>query len=203
MNIIIHESFVNIYNKDPKIFTKVFRNLKTISTLTKRIEKISESYTEIGYDSCDKLKGDLFEIFAEAFFKLLSSDNRVGVYKYKPVLSFDDYGVDGYGIGMNDLPLTVQVKYRVDFDKKLLERDIKQFGFQSITQFNVDAKTNTNMLVFTNADSLHWITDSRTFSGSIKCIGNKEIKKLINNNHVFWSNLNDMLKNTARKLYGL
>lgn len=200
--IIEHESFVNIYNKEPKVFTNVFRGLKTLSTLTRRIDKMAEEYADIlKYDSKDKLKGDLFEIFAEMFFKLLSSDNRIGVYNYKPTLSFDDYGVDGYGLGMDSMPLTVQVKYRMDFDTKLVERDIKQFGFQSITQFNVDPKTKSNMIVFTNADSLHWVTDSRTFAGSIRTIGNSHIKKLINNNLVFWNNVNDMMKDTVKHLY--
>lgn len=198
---ITHSAFVNIYNKDQNLFDTIFKDTKTLTQLSNKIIKASKSFTNISYPSSDKLKGDLFEIFAEAFFKLLSSDNRIGVYNYQPAPPIDDYGVDGTGIGMNTKPLTIQVKFRSDPTTELTQDDIKQFALQSIVNFNVDKDTKTNMVVFTNATGLHWVTESKVFSGRVKCIGYKQISMLVDNNTAFWSNLNDLISETIKLKY--
>lgn len=201
MKIINHESFVNIYNKEPKIFELLFKDTKTISQLSNKISKISKTFQKFSYPDQDKLKGDLFEIFAESFFILLSSDNRIGVYNYTPAPSASDYGVDGFGIGMDDKPCTIQVKYRSDSTTELTQDDIKQFAYQSIINYNVDKDTKNNMIVFTNARGLHWITDTRVFSGRIRSIGYSEISTLIDNNIVFWKNLKELIEYTIQAKY--
>ena len=201
MKIIEHESFVNLYNKDQKTFEKLFNNVGTISTLTNRINRLSGIYPVHGYPDEDKMKGDLFEIFAEIFFKVLSSDNRIGVYNYKPVSSGNDNGVDGYGIGMNNKPLTVQVKFRTDNRTELKENDLKQFGMQSIIKYGVDSETTSNMLVFTNAAGLHWYTERNVFENRLTAIGYDKIRKLINGNIVFWKDCLDMVDETIKVRY--
>jgi hypothetical protein len=94
-----------------------------------------------------------------------------------------------------------QVKFRSDPTTELTQEDIKQFAFQSIVTHNVDKDTKTNMVVFTNAKSLHWVTEQRVFSGRIKTIGYSEISTLIDNNSVFWSEINDMIVETIRVKY--
>jgi CRISPR/Cas system-associated endoribonuclease Cas2 len=110
-------------------------------------------------------------------------------------------GVDGFGIGMNELPLTIQVKFRSDSTTELIEKDIKQFAFQSIVEYNVDKDTRTNMIVFTNSKGLHWITESKVFSGRVRSIGYDIISQLIDNNSVFWRELNDLIKQTISEKY--
>ena len=46
------------------------------------------------------IKGDAFEFFVELFLALHPTDNRVGVYNYKPNQE-NDNGVDGVGININ------------------------------------------------------------------------------------------------------
>jgi hypothetical protein len=197
-----HESFLDLYNKDHQIFMKLFNGVGAISTLTNRINKLSEDFALHDYVDAAKMKGDLFEIFAEVFFKTLSSDNRISVYDYKPVPSSGDYGVDGTGIGMDNKPLTVQVKFRSGYKNDLFSDDLNQFPFQSIVGYNVDKDTTTNMVVFTNAQGLHWRTDTRVFLGRIRCIGNKEIKELTGNgNTTFWKNIQDLISNTITLKY--
>lgn len=203
MKTINHEAFVNIYNKNKKVFELIFKDTKTLSQLSNKIIKTSKIYESLSYKDADKLKGDLFEIFAECFFKLLSSDNRIGVYNYQPAPPIDDYGVDGNGTGMDSKPLTVQVKFRSDATTELTQEDIKQFALQSIVSFGVDKDTTTNMIVFTNAKGLHWVTEQRVFSGRVKSIGYSEISNLIDNNIVFWSNLNDLINETIKVKYNL
>ena len=200
MKTIQHEAFVNLYNKDNTIFDKLFK-AKTIRKLTSNIIKISENYNDLVYKDAEKVKGDLFEIFAECFFKILSADNRIGIYNYQPAPSIDDYGVDGFGIGMDTNPLTVQVKFRSDITTELVAEDIKQFAFQSIVKYNVDKDTKSNMIVFTNSSGLHWLTESKVFNGRVKAIGTREISSLIDNNNVFWRNLNDMIQETIQIKY--
>lgn len=203
MKTIQHESFINLYNKDKKIFDLLFKDTKTLSQLSSKIIKISKSFDKLAYKDVDKLKGDLFEIFSECFFKLLSSDNRIGVYNYQPAPAIDDYGVDGIGIGMDNKPLTVQVKFRSDATTELTQEDIKQFAFQSIVTHNVDKDTRTNMVVFTNAKSLHWVTEQRVFSGRVRSIGFSEISQLVDNNLVFWNNLMDLISKTISEKYDI
>lgn len=196
-----HNSFVNLFNKNPKVFELIFKDTKTLTQLTNKIIKISKAFPLYAYKDADKLKGDLFEIFAECFFKILSADNRIGIYNYQPAPPIEDYGVDGTGIGMDTKPATIQVKFRSDATTELTQEDIKQFAFQSIVTHNVDKDTKTNMIVFTNAKSLHWITEQRVFSGRVKTIGYSEISTLIDNNSVFWNETFDIVENTINIKY--
>jgi len=202
MKTIQHESFVNLYNKNTKVFEMLLKDTKTLSQLTAKIKKISKLFKEFSYKDADKLKGDIFEIFAESFFKILGPDNRIGVGDYQPAPPIDDYGVDGSGVGMDEKPLTIQVKFRSDATTELVQEDIKQFAYQSIVNFDVDKDTKTNMIVFTNAKGLHWITESRVFSGRVKTIGYSEISKLIDNNSIFWKEVSNLIDDTIKLKYG-
>ena len=201
MSTINHESFVNLYNKDQSIFETIFKDTKTLSQLSNKIIKVSKNFEALAYKDADKVKGDLFEIFSECFFKLFSSDNRIGVYNYQPAPPNDDYGVDGIGIGMDEKPLTVQVKFRSDPTTQLTQEHIKQFAFQSIVTYSVDKDTTTNMVVFTNSKGLHWVTESRVFVSRVRAIGFDQISQLVDNNTVFWKNVKDLVENTVMVKY--
>lgn len=203
MKTIQHETFVNLYNKNNDIFNTLFKDTNTLAKLTSKIIKLSKTFKSLAYNDAEKVKGDLFEIFAECFFKILSADNRIGVYGYQPGPAIDDYGVDGFGTGMDENPLTIQVKFRSDPTTELTESDIKQFAFQSIINYNVDKDTRTNMIVFTNSTGLHWVTESKVFSGRVRALGTDQIKKLIDNNSVFWKNINDLVELTIKEKYSL
>lgn len=205
MNIIEHESFINLYNKDQNIFEKLFKDVTKLSKLSSNIIKISKNFNDFSYKEEDKLKGDLFEIFAECFFKVLpvspSKNGGYGIYGYKPASVLSDYGVDGFGIGMDEKPLTVQIKFRSNPSDELKQDDIKQFALQSIVNYNVDKDTTTNMIVFTNAKGLHWITESRVFAGRLRPMGSDEISSLIDNNSVFWKLVKDLVQQTISERY--
>lgn len=205
--IIRHEAFNNILHKDyGDVFIQMFSN-RTLSQLLYRIEKISES--AILYDYKDikiedtitsgqrQFIGDLFEIFAEVFFLQFHSDNRVGVYDYRPVYSVDDNGVDGYGKNIIGNPCTIQVKYRSNPTYQLLERDIKQFGFQSIVNYGVDIKRKDGMVIFTNCSGINWYTDNNVFEGKIRCLNGEMIAHLIDNNEGFWNMFSKIVKDTV------
>ena len=114
---ITHSEFVKILQKDyGDAFIKILSN-KTFNDFLKDIDSISDSAGDYGYSDSEveeeiklgkyKFIGDLFEIFAEAFFIQFQSDNRIGVFDYKPVAASDDNGVDGFGKNIEGEPCTV------------------------------------------------------------------------------------------------
>lgn len=216
--LIKHEAFNKILHKDyGDAFIKMF-NTRNFSDFLKEIDLISNLSLEYGYTDSDieddiktskyKFIGDLFEIFSEVFFLQYKSDNRIGVFDYQPVPSDDDNGVDGFGKNIDGLTCTIQVKYRGNPLYKLKERDIKQFGYQSIVKYEVDWKRNDTMIVFTNCDGLHWYSESNVFDNKIRVINGKVISNMIDNNEGFWQSFKEIVDFTIKdkgveKLYNI
>lgn len=207
---ITHAAFVKIMQRDNgDAFLRMLNN-RTFNSLIQEIESISDLYDDYDYGDYEleddpksgknKFIGDLFEIFAEAFFIQFQSDNRVGVFDYSPVCAADDNGVDGFGKNINGYPCTVQVKYRGNPNYLLKERDIKQFGFQSIINYGVDLKKANSMVIFTNCQGLHWYTDSNVFGGLIRVINGETITKLIDNNEGFWMTFKSLIINSVKEI---
>jgi hypothetical protein len=207
---ITHSEFVKILQRDyGDSFIRILSN-KTFNQFIKEIDKISDSAEDYGYTNLEieeetklgkyKFIGDLFEIFAEAFFIQFKSDNRIGVFDYKPVPSEDDNGVDGFGKNIEGEPCTIQVKYRGNPKYLLKERDIKQFAYQSIVNYDVDFKKSNNMIVFTNCEGLHWYTNSKVFNEKIRVINGEMISKLIDNNEGFWNTFKDLMINSVKEV---
>lgn len=200
--IIEHTTFLEIILKEEDYFENFFDNVNTVNQLINKIKKESQNYKKFNIIDSYKMEGDLFEIFGEIYFKLFGSvaNAACGIANYKPVPPIEDNGVDGFGIGVDNKPATVQIKFRSNVEKNLLERDIKQFGYQSIIKYNVDKNTKHNMVIFTTASGLHWYTESNIFLGKMRVIGLHEIKKMINNNSCFWINVMEIIKNSKEKL---
>ena len=202
-NYIEHKEFVNLYNKDNKIFDRMFDKTCLFNSFINRMKKESQNFSKYSYTEEQgegKMNGDIFEIFGECFFKILGADNRIGVYGYKPEQD-NDCGVDGSGVGIDDKPLTVQIKFRADNELELLEADLHQFAFQSVKRFKVDIDTNTNMVVFTSAKGLHWFTSDKVFMNSIRTISYQNIRSIVDNNNCFWNMVRDYIKETVSVRY--
>ena len=209
--IIKHESFSNLYNVDSKIFNKLLDGVSKVNTFINRIDKLSTAYLTYGYSDKktangietgdNKMKGDIFEIFAESFLKIAGTHPTIGVYGYKPIHSTEDNGVDGIGLGIDGKPLTVQVKFRSDSTMELIAEDLKQFGFQSIVNYDVDKTTKTNMVLFTCGKGMHWHTEHDVFLDRIRTIGIDILEYTTNNNIPFWKSLADMIENTVIASY--
>ena len=59
MKTIQHEAFVNLYNKNKKVFELIFKDTKTLSQLPGKIIKVSKTFDKYAYKDADKMKGDL------------------------------------------------------------------------------------------------------------------------------------------------
>ena len=205
-----HEAFNKIIMKDyGKSFHDILKN-RTFKGFISEIESISKDSHDYGYSDSEiedevklgsyKFIGDLFEIFAEVFFIQYKSDNRIGVHDYHPVSSDDDNGVDGFGKNMTGLPTTIQVKYRGNPTYELKERDLKQFGYQSIVEYGIDYKQSGNMIVFTNCKGLHWYTDSNVFKNKVRVINGDMISRMIDNNEGFWQTFKDIVIDSVKEI---
>lgn len=201
--IIKHEAFFNIVQKDFGQYFSMMASAGNFNNICRQINLVSQKSLEYGYSDHNieeevklgtmKFAGDLFEIFAEVFFLIYGKDNRVGVYDYLPVPAEDDNGVDGSGKNIEGGPCTVQVKFRNNSIYELKERDIKQFGLKSITDFNVDYNRQDSMVIFTNCAGLHWYSESKVFTDLFRVINYESIKKLIDNNQAFWSSFEEIV----------
>ncbi len=204
MSTIKHEAFVNLYNKNQNIFNELFKDTKTLKDLNKKIVKLSTTYKQLSYsekEGSNKVKGDLFEIFAECFLNIFSAHPRIGVHDYKPCPVIDDNGVDGYGIGMDNNPCTIQIKFRQNITSELVLDDIKNFQGLSYASYKVPVDTKTNLIFFTNAKGVNFHTEAKVLSGASRSIGNKLMRELVDNNNVFWKEVLEMVELTIKEKY--
>ena len=214
-----HESFSNIFVKNNDFFKKLFgknklnQDLIKFGTLLGRINKLCEKhlleYIDLYPDEYNnpgsglsKFKGEVFEIFINAFFLILGSHANVGVYDYRPEEKKKDFGVDGYGKGTNNKPLTVQIKFRSEYSLELTERDIKQFPYQSLLTHGVELNDPNNLLLITTCKGLNPITACEVFKGTIRVINGEMIRNMVDDNYVFWNNLLDILDYTIKYKFG-
>lgn len=184
-------------------FMQLFR-CSTIGGLTKNIINVSNNAKLYGYgddeNGINKMKGDLFEIFAELFFKLTSSDNRVGIRNYKPIIDSEDFGVDAVGEAINTHPATIQVKFRSNTAELLTIKDIKNLQGLSYRKYKVPIDSDINIIIFTNCAGLHWNTETNVLNNCSLVYGvfnessQYNLTLLIDNNTSFWKNLIDILE---------
>lgn len=180
-------------------WSDILNNVNSIAELDKSIKKHADLLVKIQTTLTDqekqtlknKFSGDVFEIFVEALLKANPYDTRLGVTYYKPIDSNKgeiDEGVDGYGIGTNLKPATVQVKWRSNTNMLLTDSNagLKAFGFESQNQFNVDVNDTNNMLVVTNVKNIHWHTEQAGLKGKVRCIGRQHLREMVDGNLPFW-----------------
>jgi hypothetical protein len=172
---------------------QLLKGCNKISTFVARVEKQSLLYPD-RYDPM-KYRGDALELFAEALIKLSPIDNRIGIGDYK-IVEETDVGVDGVGIGTNNNPSTVQVKFRND-SRTLLTANtdhLSNFVTASILHYNVKPEDTKNMLVITTAKGLHHFTDNQMFLNKVRCLNYENLRDLVDNNLLFWNKFREMCK---------
>lgn len=163
-----------------------------VNTYLSRLEKQSQLFPD-RYDPND-YKGDGFELFVEALIKLSPIDNRIGISNYQIVPKDKDTGVDGYGIGTNNKPATVNCKHRSKHDTLLTanEDHLSNFVSTSFLRYNVDPKDINNMLIVTSGEGLHFFTENEMYQNKVRCLGRKELRRLVDNNLPFWDEFRDL-----------
>ena len=163
----------------------LLKGINKLSTFCTRLEAQSLLFPD-RYDP-EKYKGDGLELFSEVLIKLSSIDNRIGIGNYELITS-NDIGVDGKGIGLNNKPATVQIKYRSNHKQMLTanEDHLSNFVMASLLHFNVDKEDKNNMLIITTAGSLSPYVKDEMYSEKVRCIGYEDLRGLVDNNNIFW-----------------
>jgi hypothetical protein len=188
---ITHSAFLNINMKDQIFIHRVFKDVKTVKELIRNIKKCSGEFEKFGYPDSAKLRGELFEIFSEIFFKLFSSDGRVGVYEYKPTHAIDDYGVDAFAKSLTNEKVAIQAKFRSNITAELLASDLKQFTSNAVMVHKVVPK-KANFILITTGKGMHFSYSKQI--GEIRIIAYKDLSKWLDNNTGFWDNLQNLIK---------
>jgi len=168
----------------------LFDNTYKMSTFMRKLEKQS-IISPLNYEP-QKYIGDGFEFFIELFLKLHPCDNRVGVYEYTPTQE-NDNGVDGIGVNIKNEKSVVQIKYRSNTTTLLTANKdhLSNMFSDGMLAHNVIAdninKKNYRHFVFTTATGLHFYTDEQMFKSTVKCIGYKDLRSMLDNNLPFWN----------------
>jgi hypothetical protein len=177
-------------------------NVRKVSTFMNRLEKQSVLYPD-RYDP-EKYKGDGFEFLVEVMIKLMGIHPQIGISDYKVVLGNEDFGVDGVGKGVRSQTVTVQVKYRGKTDSVLTANKDHLSNFTSYSQmkYRVEVfpknKKEKNMVIFTTADSLHYYTKEEMYMNTVRCIGYEDLRKMLDNNLIFWEKLEELVVDSVR-----
>jgi len=193
MNINLKHPFVNICNNKEKLLEGVY----TLKSFIKNIEK--EAPFAQKYIDCESFKGKVFECFVEF---LIKSYPKLWISDYIPN-NEEDLGIDGFGIGLNNKPATIQIKYRSNTNSELNANDdhLSNFVSNSIMRddkYRVDQNDTKNMLIFTTAKGIHYVTTKMHY-GKVVCIGYKEISQLVDNNIPFWDSFRTIFYTTNKK----
>lgn len=167
----------------------LFTNVKTMSGLIKNINDQSSIDTD-RYDS-NSYKGDAFEFFVELFLHINSTDNRVGVYNYKPINSNDDRGADGIGKNMRGEKCVVQIKFRDNTGKVLTTNEdnlgnLVLYGVGIGISYDLNRVDNYRHFIFTTANGFHHYTDNEMFLNKVKCFAIDDFKQMVDGNLHFW-----------------
>jgi hypothetical protein len=180
--------------------TRLFEGVNKMSTLMRKIEDESIVDT-LRYDA-EKYKGDAFEFFVEVFLSLHSTDNRVGVYNYKPNQE-NDNGVDGVGVNIKNEKSVIQVKYRSNVLTELSSNkdSLGNLITDGMMAHNVVADMsnpkNYRHFVFTTANGLNFYTDGEMFKGKVKCFAYSDFRSLLDNNLIFWDKVRELINDTT------
>ena len=166
-----------------------------MSKFKSNLEKMSTKYKD-RYDE-NKFVGDGFELFVELFIKINECDNRIGITEYEPIQVGNDNGVDGYGVNIDGESCAIQVKFRSNTLKSLTATEDKLDSFiaESVISRQIIPKPGTQYkhFVFTTADNLHYYTDNEKYKNTVKCIGWKTFRQMLDGNNPFWDKIRFVL----------
>ncbi len=173
-----------------------------LSDVNSLITQGAKSYED--EDDKNKFKGDMFEIFAEVYFSLITSKVSSGVANYEPLssLDLDDYGVDGVGMNYSGNPCVVQVKYRTNVKNEITYSDLAKTWVQAEEDELVSNDRNLwrkTLILFTNSKGANEISKKRFKKfDRLYVINDQTIKNEVNGNVHFWTSAYELIKNSIQ-----
>lgn len=225
MNIELVHPFWKKYSDALELFKGNSEFGSWVSRVTRISKKIEKDPRSIPFSSnrtnaieiANQFRGDSFEGFGEIFLKLMGFNPLVGVYNYEPT-PIDDYGIDGNGLGINGKLLTVQFKFRSEFDKTLTEEKDHLGNFLNASfELGVDINDDFNMLILTTGKRVFYKDVAIKWKNKVRYIASNEswgcfknqkyipqnptnifsFKTLLDGNLPFWNTAITLIKDTA------
>lgn len=179
----------------------LLKGCKKFNTFATRLEKQAAKYasqfsedpdSRAYQDAQNVYKGAGFELFCEFLIRSFPYDKRIGISDFKCVDGDEDTGVDGYGIGTNGKPATMQAKYRQDNHVLTANGDnIDRIVTASQNKYGVGIEEQENMLVITSGKEVNWFTNDKMMYKKVRSINRRKIRTLVDNHVIFWQ---DFLK---------
>lgn len=159
-------------------------HINTINAFCGRVNKLADKYVD--RISENDFKGWAFEAFGEFLIKTMGTDNRIGIYDYQRNADID-VGVDGFGLGVNTRPATVQFKFRSgDYILTANEDDLSNFLASSWNDFKVDIQDTNNMLIITTGLEVHAESMSKMLKNKVRVLNRENLRTLCDNADMFW-----------------
>jgi len=158
----------------------------TINSFCYKIKKLSAKYAN-RIDK-NKFKGNALELFVEYMIKG-EKDNRISIYDYKNATDIDkeDFGVDGFGIGDNGNPATVQVKFRAgDYVLTANEDHLSNFLTASWSDFGVKIEDDKNMLIVTTGLKIDERSLQNMLKGKVRVLNRDALRQMFDNRPEWW-----------------
>ncbi len=168
------------------ILTECVKTLD-FQTFMNEMEKLQVTDTkECTMESLNCLKGDLFELFAEIFFKIYESHPSVGLTNYEVVDLVDDLGMDASAVNVSGQPCAVQVKYRANPLEEITYGDICKTYRQATTKYNIPIGVDNTFYLFMSCYDITHVL-KKDFGNELNTIGKREIQAMCDNNKTFWT----------------
>ena len=167
---------------------ELFKNTKKLSTFMNKLRKQADSQPDM--IKPDNYFGHGFEALVEVLIETMGMTPHIQIKDYTPTVE-NDMGVDGFGYGPNGETHTVQIKARSDADSVLTANKDHISNFVAHSQMKYKAEF---MTIFTTAKTLHEGVSEEMYMGGVRTIGYNELRKLLDNNEMFWTHFRDQLK---------
>ena len=174
----------------------------SINSFCAKVKKLAAQYSDHIDES--KFKGDALEVLAEYICKTNSTDNRVGIYEYRPTTDpdDDDWGVDGVGVGENGNVATVQVKFRRGDYTLLYDADhLGNFVAESWgPKYRVSIDDDNNMLIITTAKDVEAQAMEKGFGGKVRVLNREALRIMFDNRPEWWKQFYEAVKESRQDL---
>lgn len=175
---------------------KLLDKCTKFSTFANRLEKQAIEYaarystdpeSREHRDAVNVYKGAGFELFCEFLIRSFPYDKRIGITEYQCVDGDEDTGVDGYGIGVNGKPATMQAKYRqADYVLTSNGDNVDRIVTASQNRYGVGIDEFENMLIITSGKEINWFTNDKMMYKKVRTINRRKIRNLVDKHVVFW-----------------
>ena len=169
--------------------------INTINSFCNRVKSLADKYA-LQIDP-NVFKGEALELLGEYILKTNESDNRIGIYNYSPIDSTEDYGVDGFGIGENGNPSTVQFKFRAgDFVLTGNADHLTNFLSNSQNAHGVKMEDRKNMLIITTGLKVDERTMENMLFNKVRVLNREALREMFDNRPEWWIRFYESIKNS-------